>query len=189
MRSNLGREVQHFKTKDGRDASIRYLSWDDVRPMQHFVNTVSKEDTYILLSGEQFSFEQEADFVSKQLVQIEKRDCVYLLCFIQGDLVGTFSATRNIHARRREQHVANLGLIVSKDVRNQGVGKKLMEIGLIEVKNQLEGIKIVTLGVFSNNTIAHRLYLNLGFKHYGRIVGGVKHGNSYVDHIYMYKRL
>lgn len=187
MGSLLGRELTRFQLKNGKDAVIRYMLWDDSREMMRFINTVSKEDTYILLSGEQFSYEEEAGFVTSQLIEIEKKNCVYLLCFVDDKLVGTFSALRNVHARKRELHVVNVGLIVSKHVRGQGIGKKLMEYGLTEIKKQMQGIKIVTLSLFANNEVGLRLYKNLGFVEHGRLKDGVKHGNTYVDHVFMHK--
>lgn len=189
MESLVGREIARFYTKDKKQAVISYMSWGDLHDMRVFINTVSQEDTYITLSGEEVSLEEEMRFVSDSLKEIELRDAVFLVCRIDGFLVSIFSVFRNKHSRKRELHVGTLGLIVSSEYRNQGIGKQLLQIGLDEVKRTLKNLGIVTLSVFASNEFAHRLYMRNGFREYGRLPRGVLHKDTFVDHIYMYTRL
>lgn len=178
-----------FDLRTGQEAVISYASWDDIRGIREFINTVSKEDTYVTLSGEQFSLEEEITFVSESLKQVELGDGVYLVCKVEGRVVGVFTVFRNKQSRKREMHVGTLGLIVAENFRNQGIGKQLMQIGLEEVKRTINDIHIVVLTVFASNEYAHRLYTRFGFREYGRLPRGIYHKDRFVDHIYMYKRL
>lgn len=62
-----------------------------------------------------------------------------------------------------------------------------MKLTLKEADKNLPKLRIITLGVFSDNALAQKMYEKFGFKEYGRLPKGVLHKNKYVDHIYMYK--
>lgn len=50
-------------------------------------------------------------------------------------------------------------------------------------------LKIITLEVFSLNILAQNLYKKFGFMEYGRLSGGIKYKNKFVDDILMYKKI
>ncbi|MBP1542639.1 MAG: GNAT family N-acetyltransferase [Oscillospiraceae bacterium] len=53
-------------------------------------------------------------------------------------------------------------VIVSPELRGCGNGKKLLELAIAYVKEQLSA-SLITLGVFDNNPSAKRCYLSVGF--------------------------
>lgn len=173
-----------FETDSGQQAVIRSIKGNDIEKLLEFINQASLEDTYILLSGEKLTIEQETEFVQHAVASMEKGDSVYLVCEIDGQIVASSSAERKLSYKERAKHVADLGIIVAKDYRGEGIGAKLMS----ELANQAEnlpGIKLLELGVFANNPVAQKLYSQLGFIEVGRVPKQILHRGEYVDHVLM----
>ncbi|MGE3974662.1 MAG: GNAT family N-acetyltransferase [Bdellovibrionales bacterium] len=63
-------------------------------------------------------------------------------------------------------HRVLLGIGIEQMFWSKGYGKKLMETAISWAKQQKQ-IDYIDLGVFSQNTVAHEMYLKLGFKDYG----------------------
>jgi len=63
-------------------------------------------------------------------------------------------------------HVGNLGIIVRKNYRDEGIGRKLIDLAIRESKKLNEKEKII-LSCFSSNKRAHYLYKSMGFQTVG----------------------
>ncbi len=181
-----GKIVYQGKSKNGKDILFRYPTPDDLEGLTTFINTLSKEQTYILYQGEQLTIEQEKEYLDKQLTQIAKNKAVQLLVFFDGQLIGNSQIDLK---GKIESHVGLFGISLSKDFRGEGIGTLLMEKLLEEARLNLKGLKIVILSVFANNPIAKKLYEKMGFKEYGNLPKGVLYKGEFVDHIYMYKEV
>jgi RimJ/RimL family protein N-acetyltransferase len=166
------------------DVMIRYCRRDDVERLLEFINTASKEYTYIIFQGEQLTLEEESRYVEGYMKKIEDRKAIKLLVFHKDELIGVCDITPK---EKAESHIGVFGLIIKKEWRGKGVGKLLMAKTLQEAEKNLKEIKIITLGVFANNPIAKRMYEKFGFKEYGYLPKGLLHRGELVDHIYMYK--
>ena len=70
-----------------------------------------------------------------------------------------------------------------------GIGRLLMQHILAEAEKEIQGLKIIRLGVFANNPVALEMYKSLGFVELGNLPNGLLHKGEYVAHIYMYKVL
>lgn len=68
-----------------------------------------------------------------------------------------------------------------------GFLKKIIELTISESINHISAMKIITLGVFASNTVAHKMYQDFGFVEYGNLPDGIHHNDNYVNHLYMYK--
>jgi ribosomal protein S18 acetylase RimI-like enzyme len=154
--------------------------------MRDYINTISKERTFISYQGEQLSLEEEKRFVNPQIKRIREGKCVVLLVFSEDKLVGVANLDLG---KRTSKHIANLGISLAKDLRDQGIGFKLLETVINEGKKNLKGIEIIKLTVFSNNARAISLYKKFSFEEYGRLPNGVKLENGYDDQVKMYKSL
>ncbi len=170
----------------GEEVIFRSPQVSDTQAMLDYINTLSAEQTFILMQGEQLRFEEEEQFVKDSLVAISYGRKVLLLAFVGSTLVGVAGIELKTRA---EKHVGVFGISIAKEYRGKGIGKLLMGITLDEAKKKLPDIKIVTLGVFSNNPLAKSMYEKFGFKEYGRLPKGAKHRDDYVDHIEMYKEI
>ena len=90
---------------------------------------------------------------------------------------------------RTEKHEGVFGISLAEKHRGEGIGKILMEVTLTEAEMQLPNLRIITLGVFGHNQQALHMYKNFGFQEYGRLPQGTLHKGTYVDHVYMYKKI
>ncbi len=85
------------------------------------------------------------------------------------------------------RHVAKLGIIIIKGMRNLGVGRALM-IAAEDVALDKEYEKIV-LSTFSDNDLALSLYQSLGYRTVGYRIHHFKMERGYVDEVLMEKTL
>lgn len=181
--------VCSFVAKSGDNVLIRYPTVGDTKLATEYINTISKEDTYITFSGEQFTEEEENQYIAESLRKIESGDMVKLYCFVGNHMVAEGSAERDFRTRKRGLHRAMLGITVKKEYREQGIGKALMKSLIAEAKNKMPGIRIIILTVFGTNTQAINLYRSLGFVEYGRLPEGLMYKEKYEDCVYMYMPL
>ena len=182
----LGVVVHKGKTKKGVEIVVRYPKKDDVEELRKYINTLSKECTFIRFQGEQLTLKEEKKYLDNFLEKIEKNLAVKLLVFTGSKLI----AVSDINPSDKiESHIGTFGITVATEYRNQGIGKILTELVLDEAKKNLKDLRIVILGVFANNPIAKIMYGKFGFVEYGNLPEGVKHKDKYVNHLYMYKKI
>lgn len=173
-------------SKKGNKIVICYPTKDDAQICCDYINTLSKEKTFIRFQGEQVSLTYEARYLNAQLKKIVKKQAVTLLVFCNNKLIGISSIDMK---DRTESHEGILGISIAKEYRGEGIGERFMQLVLEEAEKNIPQLRIVTLGVFGSNLLAKSMYEKLGFKEYGRLPNGSLHREKYVDHIYMYKVL
>jgi len=173
-------------TKSGKTVSFRYPTIDDAEILKNFINKISLEKTYISFQGEQTTFEEEQKWLESKLKNIENKQCVFILGFIDDKLVVSTDIDSGVFFAK---HVGNFGIIIDIDYRGDGVGKIVMDLVIEEAIKNISGLKIIKLGVFSNNPVAPNLYIKMGFIEYGRLPGGAKHREDFVDEVLMYKEI
>jgi putative acetyltransferase len=100
-------------------------------------------------------------------------------------LVGRLSIARDAHPA--SGHVADLGLMVARGYRRQGIGRALMQAA--EAWAREVGIRKVELHVFPYNAAAIALYETLGYEREGLRKGHYRRGNRLLDAILMAKVL
>lgn len=167
-----------------KDIIFRYPTKDDLKTVWEYINTISKEQTFILFQGEQISLEMEEKWLEGELKKIKEGKAVQIFAFVDNKLVGVSGITMK---DRAEKHIGLFGITLAKDFRGKGIGTVLMEKVLNEAKKYLKGLKIIDLGVFGDNPVARGLYKKMGFVEYGILPKGILHKDKFVDHIYMYK--
>lgn len=179
-----GKIVYQGKTAKGIDITIRYPNKDDAQAMCNYINTLSKEQTFITYQGEKVSLDEEIKYLNTQLERINKEKTVQLLVFCDNKLIGNSQLDLK---DRTSKHEGVFGISIAQDFRGEGIGKTLMQSVLDEAGKNLPELRIVTLGLFENNSLAEEMYKKFGFQEYGRLPKGINHRGQYVDHIYMYK--
>jgi RimJ/RimL family protein N-acetyltransferase len=157
--------------------------------MTVYANTLSTEDTYVTLSGEHLTVEEEHAFLTDELHNIEAGEGVLLECFVEGNLVGICGISRNQRGRKRSHHLGIFGISIHKDYRGQGLGSELAKTTIKEAILNIQGLRIITLSVYKPNKQAHDLYTKLGFVDYGMLPEGTFYKDGYIDKILMYKKI
>jgi len=178
--------VYQGKSKKGTNILIRYPNKKDAGQMMEYINTLSKEKTFITFQGEQIGLDEEIKYLEDLLKKITDKKAIHLLVFSGDRLIGISSVSLG---QRTQRHIGLLGITITKKFRGEGIGKLLLQTVINEAIRNLEGLEIILLGVFSNNSLAYNLYTEFGFMEEGRLPKGVKLENGYVDHIYMYKNV
>lgn len=172
---------------NGMNITIRHLRRDDVELLLSYINILSKEQTFIMYQGRQLVFEGEKKYVNDFVDKAEEGHAVKLMMFHGNILIGMGDITRS--SFEAEPHVGNFGISIAKEWRGKGLGSFLMDKTLEEAQKTMTGLKIILLGVFSNNPIAENMYKKKGFMKYGNLPKGLLHKGEYIDHIYMYKTI
>jgi RimJ/RimL family protein N-acetyltransferase len=98
-----------------------------------------------------------------------------------GSIVGRLSIARDQHPASK--HVADLGLMVAKSHRRQGIGRALLEAADGWARDA--GVRKIELHVFPWNEAAIALYEQLGYVREGYRKGHYRQGDEYVDAILM----
>ena len=181
-----GKIVFEGLSKKGDKIIIRYPAKDDASLMCEYINNLSSEKTFVRFQGEKVSLKSETKYLNSQLKRINKNKTVQLFVFHNNKIIGIAAIDMK---DKTESHEGVLGLSVSKEFRGEGIGSLLMKLTIEESIKNMSSLKIITLGVFGNNTLAMEMYRKLGFTEYGRLPKGSLHRDEYVDHVYMYKNV
>lgn len=180
----MNKDVVLQKTLEGENLAIRYPKDGDAQSMLQYINTLFKEKTFIRFQGEQLTLKEESKYLKDQLEKIKRNKAVQLLVFVNDKLVGVSEITMK---DKVEKHIGVFGISIAKEFRGKGVGKLLMDTVLKEASTNLTQLKMVTLDVFANNSLAVSMYEKYGFIKYGKLPKGIIYKNKYVDDVLMYK--
>jgi RimJ/RimL family protein N-acetyltransferase len=180
-----GKELKTFKTKKGNKVVIRYPKWEDLDKLLLFINSLIEENTFIMISGNKKTKDEEIEYLVDTIKQIEQNKKVQLFVFVKDKLVGNSAITQQSY---REKHVGQVDISVSKGYRNEGIGKELLNSLIHEAKYKLK-VKLLTLTVFENNKRGIAFYKKLGFKEAGTVPKSVLYKGKYVGLMTMYLEL
>ena len=170
-----------FVLKDGRIVEIRPLQpTDDVFDLCRFINELIEEKSYIAMN-EKITPESEAKWLENQIDKMRHDELIDFRAFLDGRCVGGAEARKG---KWKERDNVELGIALSKEVRGQGLGRKLLMELIKEVKKKWKP-KHIYLSVTEGNEPAKKLYEGLGFKEFARFPEWVNHYGVYKDKIWM----
>lgn len=172
--------------KSRRIINIRSLEPTDQEKLYNYYSKIVKERTFILDQGSKITKEGEAEFLNLTLKAEKENKTIYLLAEYNNEIISSCSIEKRDKALH---HIADIGVIVAKKYRGEGIGKILMQKVIKEAKKKWKDLKIITLDVFANNKIAQKLYYSLGFQVYGILPKGVYYRHRLVDRISMFKKV
>ncbi len=178
------KEVFLFKAKDGTEVKVRYPKFSDWKDLMKLINSAVEEGAFIK-ADRKFNSKEEKKWLREVLKKIKEKKAVMLVAEVNGKVVGNCSINKGKYSK---SHVGTLGILIKKEFRGLGIGKRLMQLAIEEARKKLK-IEIVVLTLFSVNKIAHHLYRKLGFKEFGVLRKGLKRKGKYFDEIYMVKYL
>lgn len=132
-------------------------------------------------------FPYENDSIEELELQFFKPDGKVYVCKNQEHVIGSFYLRANFPGR--SGHIANAAYMISEGYRGQGIGSLLVQASLHLAKDL--GFQAMQFNmVFSNNTVAVKLYEKLGFKIIGIIPEAIQNfDGSYQDGYIMYQKL
>ena len=179
-----GRVVEQF-TIGEKEIVIRYPRRGDVVGLMKYINGMVKERSQ-LGTQKRVTLKQERKWLAGRHKAIQKKTTVYLVVEMDGIISGGAEVSKATVPWR--DHAGFLGIGLSKQARSKGIGTRLYKALVRESKKRLK-IRFIDLNLMATNTRAHSFYRKLGFKHVGRIKGGLKYFGRYVDEIMMVKYL
>lgn len=153
-----------FKAKNGQEIEIRSPYENEAQLVLDMMVDVSAHSPYILSTPESFK-QKTVESQIKWFKDCQESDASILLAvFNNGRIIGFCGGHSYKDIKRR--HRAGLGVTLHPDFRGIGIGQKLMEV-LLDNMKRFTGIQIIELDVMLNNQQALRLYEKLGFKKAG----------------------
>lgn len=174
------------KSKKGTDIIIRYPRMSNLKNLWKYVNRLSKEKTFVMYQGEKISLREEKRWLKNSLEKIKNRQEVGLFVFVGDRIIGMCGIRLG---KRVQKHIGNLGISTDKEYRGEGIGRILLNETIKEAKKRLKELKIITLEIFEINTVAKKLYKELGFKRYGFLPKCLIYKGKCVGEISMYKKI
>lgn len=180
-----GKVLDEFEV-NGKKAEIRYEKMRDAEGVRNLFNSLVEEKAKIQ-TQEKDSKEEAIEKVGNALIDIEKEEGIYLVLEVDGKMVGLSNIRKEGSGAVSHRGIA--GVFIHKNMREKGLGTRLMEKAVSEAKDRL-GLESVLLGVFEDNEAAVGLYEKLGFEEIGRIKEGLKDPDGKLkDCILMQKKL
>jgi len=176
--------LAEYKGKSGKKFSLQKPNLNQVQELLEFTNRLIEEDTFLNLTGKPISFLSERRWLEDRLKEIARGDNYFAWAFNEKRMVGSVSVIR---AKTRSSHVGEIGLMVDKDFRGEGLGQFLLEF-ILQVAKKMK-MQIVIVEVFADNVAALVLYKKFGFKEYGRLPKGLLRQGKYSDQIELYKNI
>jgi len=171
--------------QDGKNILIRYPEWGDLKAMHEYINTLSKENVYVVYGGEEITEDAEADFLAQVYQTAEAENGVYLLLMINDKLAGICNIERDQKSRARRVHVATFAISIGSEYRGKGYGELLARRTIGEAQKAVPDLQLIELYMFGENCPARHLYQKLGFQHTGSQSHGIRHGELAQDYVWM----
>jgi RimJ/RimL family protein N-acetyltransferase len=169
---------RRFLTRDGRKVLLRQAVEEDAPLLICTVDSVAREQVYLIRSRFEVEEEWERAFIAKARDQGD----LMLVALGEGEIVGWVTLFRSQAEFMR--HTAQLGIGIIHGYRGVGLGAAMMEYALKWAAEH--GVEKVNLGVRASNGRAQVLYGKLGFVQEGYRVRDIKDlDGDYDDHVEM----
>ena len=170
-------------TSRGEGVVIRHAEAHDADALVALARAVGAEaEGWLITDGDWRSAVDERRYV--RAVRSSRQGAVFV-AEADGRIVGRLSIARDPHPA--SAHVADLGLMVARDQRRQGLGRALMETA--ESWARANGVLKVELHVFPHNRPAIALYEKLGYREEGLRRKQYRRGGKLLDALLMAKEL
>jgi RimJ/RimL family protein N-acetyltransferase len=162
---------------DGTKVSIEPVKGtEDIREFQNFINTLTKEGTYLLVERP-VTVEQEKEWFQTQMQAVKKGEQIYLKAVVHGRLIGDCVAKPGFG---RNHGNVTFGIAILRKWRRKGLGTFLLK----EIITQSERTwhpRNIYLHVVVENKRAHHLYETLGFRVICRLPGWFEYHGRFID--------
>lgn len=175
-----------YTVKESCVVTIREANENDAQKLLESAKANILEQEFIITSPEEFNLTVAQEKLWIKSFQ-ESPSSLLLIAVVDNNIVGNIVLRGN--PRKKLSHSAEIGMGVTLEYRNLGIGKLLLEEA-IKWASQHEQIERLTLQVFANNSRAIHLYHKLGFQEEGRQLKAIKVQDSeYIDNVLMCKTI
>ncbi len=172
---------EFFRLKNGKVVYMREARVEDADRLHAFYKLVTSETEYLITCPDEVLSPSE----ERALIRIYENlfNRLYIVVFQGSDVLATLKIAGA--RRKRLSHSGELSIVVRRDYWGQGIGKKIMETGLLWAQSVLSRVE---LNVVDSNERAITLYEKMGFKLEGIKKRAVKLSDGYHD-IYIMAKL
>ena len=179
----VGKILHKFTAQDGQEVVLRTPRWEDLDGFVELINSLVETHADIV-TDQRVTRKDEADWLAKKLVLLEKDEGLDLVAEVDGKVVANAFLERK---KGISSHAGELGIIVMNGYQNIGIGTEMLQT-MIDQSKEI-GLKMPYLGVFSANKMAYHVYKKVGFKETGRRPKAFYRDGKYIDDILMAKEI
>ncbi len=178
---NEGRSLKNFKAKNGRKVILRTPRSKDLDGLLELINAAVDEKADILIN-QKFTRKEEAEWLNKTLLRLEKDEAFYLVADIDEEVV----AFSDLQLQDGDQErVGLIGIIVKSTYRNLGIGTEIIKSHFEKAASF--GLKGLTVNVFDTNKRAIHVYEKMGFVRTDKISKKYFKQGRFIDEVIMTK--
>lgn len=172
--------------KNGTIACIRNRTIEDSAKVIKCVDEIFQDDRFFMTTLEEIREQASIEKANERTELFNSHDDKLLLITeIDGQVVSLSDV--QCGEKKRNQHVAQIGLSIRMEYRGIGLGTAIMQT-MIDWAATHPVLEKLTLGVWSANSRAIALYEKMGFVEEGRRIKEVKYADgTYDDCIGMYR--
>ena len=180
-----GQIYKQFTAKNGKLVTLRSIRWEDLDRVLWSAEELFQEwetdPNFGVPMSKKQTLETEARWLADNLVKIETGKQISVVAEVDGNFVGNCEVNRSENIVM--EHYGRLGIAVSKEFRNIGLGYEIMKTALDECRKS--GITLIDLEVFASNEGAIHLYEKVGFRKAGRTPNKINRNGQFEDDILM----
>ncbi len=172
-----------FTLKNGEEVEIKELdrSISAKQVLSFFAPIMRERPEPFILSDTIPSLKEEKEWLKKKLKRMAKKEIVTLAVVKDKKVIAICDG---IKQERRNRDKVLVGILIAKQFRGVGLGKKLLAEVIKLIRKKLKP-KIIYLSVMGANKPAKALYYKVGFREVGVLPKWVKVRGKYQDEIFM----
>ncbi len=184
-----GQTFGQFVAKNGETVIVRSIKWEDLDSAIEFINNLVEEKLedpdFGIVTDKKQTRDSEAIWLGNRLIEIECGNAIHVSALANGRLIGNCEVTRG--KASDEFHHGTLGISVSKEYRELGIGREMLKTAIEECRKS--DFKTIELEAFGNNERAIHLYESVGFKRVGLIPKKMHRNARFHDSVVMSSEL
>lgn len=184
MKFDPEKPIKEFEA-NGKKVIFRYPKMDDTEDCMHLINSVLEEN-HFLMKINKVSIKEEEQWLEKQIINMQNDKMIRLHVEVDGKVLGGVDVDRE--EGEAQQHIGDIGIVLAKEIRNMGLGTKLINT-VYELAKQKMGIEVMRIEYVKGNEAAKHVYEKLGFKEIGVLPKARKSKGKYNDEVLLYKEI